>query len=41
MNFAEAMEHMKSINDLTGTAIELSGEQLNTLNDMTQMYGLS
>ena len=41
MNFAEAMEHMKSINDLTGTAIELSGKQLDTLNDMTQMYGLS
>ena len=41
MNFEEAMEHMKSINDLTGTAIQLSGKQLDTLNEMTQMYGLS
>ena len=41
MNFAEAFEHMKSINDLTGTAIELNQDQLDTLQDMTQMYGLS
>ena len=41
MNFEEAMQHMQSINDLTGTAIQLNQKQVGELQKMTNLFGIS
>lgn len=41
LNFEEAVAHMKAINDLTGTAVVLSVEQVDEMQKLTNGLGLS
>ena len=41
LNFKEAVAHMKAINDLTGTAVVLSVEQVDEMQKLTNGLGLS
>ena len=41
LNFEEAMTHMTAINALTGTAVELTRDQVKEMQTLTNLYGLS
>ncbi len=41
LNFDEAMAHMKAINDLTGTAVQLTTEQVDEMQRLTNGLGMS